>query len=76
MRIDDVAAVPHSDGMRYNILLRKSKADQEGRQRYMPLRAQMILTIEKWINAAKFSEEPILRSIDQGENIGSTLGSG
>jgi integrase len=35
-----------------------------------------MFAIEQWINAAKFSEGPILRSIDRGEKIGSTLGSG
>jgi integrase len=62
--------------MRYSILLRKSKVDQEARGRYLPLRAQTMFAIEQWINAAKLSEGPILRSIDRGEKIGSTLGSG
>jgi hypothetical protein len=31
---------------------------------------------EQWTNAAKLSEGPILRSIDRGEKIGSTLGGG
>lgn len=35
-----------------------------------------MFAIEQWTNAAKLSEGPILRSIDRGENIGSTLGSG
>jgi len=76
LRIDDVVAAPHADGMRYTILLRKSKVDQEARGRYLPLRAQTMLAIEQWTHAAKLSEGPILRSIDRGENIGSTLGSG
>jgi site-specific recombinase XerD len=76
LRIDDVVAAPHADGMRYSILLRKSKVDQEARGRYLPLWAQTMFAIEQWINAAKLSEGPILRSIDRGEKIGSTLGSG
>jgi integrase len=76
LRIDDVVAAPHADGMRYSILLRKSKVDQEARGRYLPLRAQTMFAIEQWINAAKLSEGPILRSIDRGEKIGSILGSG
>jgi integrase len=74
--MDDLVAAPHADGMRYSILLRKSKVDQEARGRYLPLRAQTMFAIEQWINAAKLSEGPILRSIDRGEKIGSTLGSG
>lgn len=76
LRMDDVVATHHGDGMHYSILLRKSKVDQEARGRYLPLRAQTILAIEQWTNTAKLSEGPILRSIDQGENIGSALGSG
>jgi site-specific recombinase XerD len=76
LRIDDVVAAPHADGMHYSILLRKSKVDQEARGRYLPLRAQTMLAIEQWTHAAKLSEGPILRSIDRGENIGSSLGSG
>jgi integrase len=74
--MDDVVVARHSDGMHYSILLRKSKVDQEARGRYMPLRAQTMLAIEQWTNAPKLSEGPILRSIDWGENIGSTLCSG
>jgi site-specific recombinase XerD len=76
LRMDDVVVAHHGDGMRYSILLRKSKVDQEARGRYLLLRAQTMLAIEQWTNAAKLSEEPILRTIDRGENIGSTLGSG
>ena len=76
LRMDDVVVAHHGDGMRYSILLRKSKVDQEARGRYLPLRAQTMLAIEQWTHAAKLSEGPILRSIDRGENIGSTLGSG
>ncbi len=76
LRIDDVVAIPHDAGMRYSILLRKSKVDQEARGRYLPLRAQTMLAIELWINAAKLSKGPILRSIDRGEKIGNTLGGG
>ena len=76
LRMDDVVAAHHGDGMRHSILLRKSKVDQEARGRYLPLRAQTMLAIEQWTNAAKLSEGPILRSIDRGENIGSTLDSG
>jgi site-specific recombinase XerD len=76
LRMDDVVAAPYGDGMRYSILLRKNKVDQEARGRYLPLRAHTMLAIEQWTNAAKLSEGPILRSIDRGENIGSTLGSG
>jgi site-specific recombinase XerD len=76
LRIDDLVAVPHADGMRYSILLRKSKVDQEARGRYLLLWAQTMLAIEQWTHAAKLSQGPILRSIDRGENIGSTLGGG
>ena len=76
LRMDDVVVAHHGDGMRYSILLRKSKVDQEARGRNLPLRAQTILAIEQWTNAAKLSEGPILQSIDRGKNIGSTLGSG
>ena len=76
LRIDDLAAIPHDAGMHYSILLRKSKVDQEARGRYLPLRAQTMLAIEQWINAAKLSGGPILRSIDRSEKIGSTLSSG
>lgn len=76
LRMDDVAVAHHGDGMRYSILLSKSKVDQEAHGRYLPLRTQTVLAIEQWTNAAKLSEGPILRSIDRGENIGSTLGSG
>ncbi len=76
LRMDDVVTTPHTAGMHYSILLRKSKVDQEARGRYLPLRAQTIHAIEQWTNAAKLSEGPILRSIDRGENIGCTLGSG
>jgi site-specific recombinase XerD len=76
LRMDDVVVAHHGEGMRYSILLRKSKVDQQGRGRYLPLRAQTMLVIEQWTHAAKLSEGPILRSIDRGENIGSTLGSG
>jgi integrase len=62
--------------MRYTILLRKSKVDQEARGRWLPLRDKTMLAIEQLTNAAKLSEGPILRSIDRGENVGSTLGSG
>ncbi len=74
LRMDDVMAAPHGDGMHYSMLLRKSKVDKEARGRYLPLRAQIMLSIEQWTNAAKLSEGPILRSIDRGENIGSALG--
>ena len=57
-------------------MLRKSKVNQEVRRRYLALRVQTTLAIEQWTNAAKLSEGPILQSIDRGENIGSTLGSG
>ena len=76
LRVDDVVVAHHGNGMRYSILLRKSKVDQEARGRYLPLRTQTILAIEQWTHAAKLSEGPILRSINRGENIGSTLGSG
>jgi site-specific recombinase XerD len=45
LRIDDVVATPHADGMRYSILLRKSKVDQEARERRLPLRAQTIFAM-------------------------------
>lgn len=76
LRIDDAVTAPHADGMHYSILLRKSKVDQEARGCYMPLGTQTMLAIEQRTNAAKLSEGPILRSIDWGENIGCTLGSG
>jgi integrase len=77
LRIDDVVAAPHADGMRYSILLRKSKVDQEARGRWLPLRDKTMFAIEQWIDAAKLSARPILLSIDRGgEKIGSTLGSG
>jgi len=62
--------------MRYTILLRKSKVDQEAGGRWLPLRDKTMLAIEQLTNAAKLSEGPILRSIDRGENVGSTLSSG
>ena len=43
---------------------------------YLPLRAQTMLAIEKWIKAAKLSEGAIFWGIDRSENIGNTLGSG
>ena len=76
LRIDDVVTAPHGDGICFSILLYKGKVDQEARGRYMPLRAQTVLAIKQWLNTAKLSEGPILRSIDRGENIGSTLGIG
>ena len=76
LQMDDVVVAHHGDGMRYSILLRKSKVDQEARGRYLPLRAQTMLAIEQWTHTAKLSEGPILRIIDRGENIGSTLSSG
>jgi integrase len=76
LRMDDVVAAPHGGGMHYSILLRKSMVDQEARGRYLPLRAQTMFAIEQWICAAKLNEGPILRSIDRGDNIGCTLGSG
>jgi integrase len=74
--MDDVAVAPHADGVRHSMLLRKSKVCQEAREHYTPLRAQTMLAIEQSINHSKLSEEPIFRSIDLGENISSTLGSG
>jgi integrase len=62
--------------MRYSILLRKSKVDQEARGRWLPLPDKTMFGIEQWINAAKHSKGPILRSIYRGEKIRSTLGSG
>jgi len=35
-----------------------------------------MLAIKQWTNAAKLSEGLILRSVDRGEHIGDTLGSG
>ena len=61
-----MVVAPQGDGMHYSILLRKSKVDQEARERYLPLRAQTMFAVEQWINAAKLSEGPILRRIDQG----------
>jgi site-specific recombinase XerD len=76
LRMDDVVVAHHGDGMHYSILLRKSKVDQEARGRYLPLRAKTMFAVEQWISAAKLSEGPILRSIDRGDNIGCTLGTG
>jgi integrase len=76
LRIDDVAAATHADRWRFSILLRKSKADQEARVRWLPLRDKTMFVIEQWIKATKLCKGPILRSIDLGENIGSTLNSG
>ena len=76
LRMDDVVVAHYGDGIRYSILLRKSKVDQEARGRYLPLWAQPILAIEQWTNVAKLCKGPILRSIDRGENIGSTFDSG
>jgi site-specific recombinase XerD len=52
LQIDEVVAAPHGVKMRYSILLRKSKLDQEARGRYMPLRPQTMLAIEQWIYTA------------------------
>lgn len=71
--MDDVVTTPHTAGMHYSILLRKSKVDQEVCGRYLHLRAQTMFAAEQWINTAKPSEGPILRSVDGGENIGRTL---
>lgn len=76
LQIDDVVTAPHGEEMRYSILLRKSKVDQEARGRWIPLRSQTMLAIKQWTHAAKVSEGLILRSVDRGENIGDTLGSG
>ena len=62
--------------MHSSILLCKSKVDQEGRGQWLPLWDKTMFAIEQWINAATLSEGHILRSIDQGENIASALGSG
>jgi len=76
LRIDDVVTAPHGDAVRHGILLRKSKVDQEARGRRIPLRSQTMLAIKQWTNAAKLSEGLIFRSVDRGENIGGSLGSG
>ena len=57
-------------------MLCKSKADQEGRGRWLPLRDKTMFAIEQWIKAAQLSKERILRSIDRGEKIDSILGGG
>jgi len=46
LRIDDVVAAPHADGMSYSILLRRSKADQEARGRWLALRDKTMFAIE------------------------------
>ena len=64
LQINDVVTAPHGEEMRYSILLRKSKVDQEACGRYMPLRSQTILAIEQWTNAAKCGETRF--SVGQG----------
>ena len=62
----------HGNG-NHTLLIRKSKTDQEGIGRRVPLSQKCIYRLEEWKSARKQVEGTTLRNLDRHSNIGDKL---